>query len=109
MKNEVKITLKNLKDFIKYTSDGIKKNPADPENIHDRQLLMNVMKVISDVKDVEPSAKGIIQRIKDIVFKLKKHNVPLMQEKGEEDPIQTIDNIYSTFKETCTRVIEIKN
>lgn len=36
MKNEVKITLKNLKDFIKYTFDGIKKNPADAENIHDR-------------------------------------------------------------------------
>jgi len=42
------------------------------------------MKVISDVKDVEVTAKGIISRIKDIVLKLKKHNVPLMQEKEKK-------------------------
>lgn len=38
---------------------------------------MKVMKVISDVRDVEPRESGIILRLKDIVGKLKKHSVPL--------------------------------
>ena len=47
---------------------------------------MKVMKVISDVKDVDPKKDKIIQRLKDIITKLKKHNV-IMQEKGGEDPL----------------------
>jgi len=33
------------------------------------------MKVISDVKDVEPKNVMIINRMKEMVIKLKKHNV----------------------------------
>lgn len=73
-------------DFIEKTKEGIKKNPADQENLHDKKLLMNVMKVISDVKDVEPRRAGVITRMKDIVVKLKKHNVPI-SEKGSDDPL----------------------
>jgi len=36
---------------------------------------MKVMRVISDVKDVEPKSEGIIIRMKEMVNKLKKHNV----------------------------------
>ena len=49
------------------------KNPADEENYKDKALLMNVMKVISDVKDVEPKTEGIIKRIKEMVTVLKNH------------------------------------
>lgn len=47
---------------------------------------MSVMKVISDVKDVEPTKNGIIKRLKDMFAKLKKHGVNV-QEKGQEDPL----------------------
>lgn len=51
-----------MKEFIQVTNSGIKKNPADHKE--DKNLLMSVMRIISDVKDVEPSAEGIINRIK---------------------------------------------
>ena len=52
------------------------------------------MRVISDVKDVEPKCEGIVVRMKEMVNKLKKHGVQIM-EKGEEDPLQSIDNAYT--------------
>ena len=58
--NQFKTTLKNLQDFVEKTKDGIKKNPADEDHKNNKQLLMSVMKVISDVKDVEPRREGII-------------------------------------------------
>ena len=81
-----KTTLKNLQIFIKKTDEGIAKNPAEPENQGDNELLMKVMKVISDVKDVEPTKKDIVQRLKDMFAKLKKHAV-LVYEKGQDDPL----------------------
>jgi len=36
---------------------------------------MDVMKIISNIKDVEPKTDGIIKRMKEIVTKLKKHGV----------------------------------
>jgi len=65
--------LKNLRSFIQDTAEGIVKNPADAGNQNDKNLLMNVMKVISDVKDVEPKTDGIIRRIKEMVNVLKLH------------------------------------
>jgi len=62
-----------LRNFISDTANGIIKNPADPENQQDKNLLMSVMKVISDVKDVEPKTEGIIKRIKEMVNVLKLH------------------------------------
>jgi hypothetical protein len=47
---------------------------------------MNVMKVISDVKDVEPKTEGIIKRIKEMVNVLKLHGF-LLQDKGDEEPL----------------------
>ena len=73
LKNQVKISLKNLKDFISKTNDGIKNNPSDEENIGNKDMLMSVMKIISDVKDVDPTIKGVVTRIKDMVMILKKN------------------------------------
>jgi dynein heavy chain len=78
--------LNNLKNFIKETGAGITKNPADEENQKDKALLMNVMKVISDVKDVEPKTEGIIRRIKEMVSVLKVQGF-LTQDKGESEPL----------------------
>jgi hypothetical protein len=36
-------------------------------------MLMSVMKIISDVKDVDPTIKGVVTRIKDMVMILKKN------------------------------------
>jgi dynein heavy chain len=36
---------------------------------------MKVMRVISDVKDVEHKCEGIVVRMKEMVNKLKKHGV----------------------------------
>jgi dynein heavy chain, axonemal len=104
---EFKMTLNNFKEFIKKTKEGIQKNPADPENAGDQNLLMNVMKVISDMKDVDPKHEQIITRMKEMVAKLKKHNVIIIDKK-EEDPLQSIDNIKSSFTETAGQVFKVK-
>jgi dynein heavy chain len=41
--------------------------------MNDKNLLMQVMKIISDVKDVEPKTEGIIRRIREMVNVLKQH------------------------------------
>lgn len=68
---------------------------------------MNVMKVISDVKDVEPKCEGVIKRMKEMVNTLKKHSINML-DKGEEEPLQAIDNTYAAFKETTQKVFKIK-
>lgn len=89
------------------TNEGIQQNPNHEDNRDNRELLMKVMKVISDVKDVDPKKEKIIQRLKDIISKLKKHNV-IMQEKGGEDPLQSIDNANSNFNEMVGKVFQVK-
>lgn len=42
-----------------------------------------------------------------MVMYLKKHNV-VIQEKGEEDPLQAIDNSNSDFTETVAKVFKVK-
>lgn len=64
---EFKQTLANFHEFIDRTKEGIRRNPADPEHAGDQNLLMNVMKVISDMKDVDPKHDVIIVRMKDMV------------------------------------------
>ena len=39
----------------------------------DKELLMNVMKIISDVKDVDPTTKNVVSRIREMVIVLKKY------------------------------------
>ena len=68
--------------------DGIQIDPS--EKPEDKELLMRVMKIISDVKVVEPSTDKIVRRMKDMVQLLKKHNVPM-----EEEYLNKIDNIYT--------------
>ena len=41
-------------------------------------------------KDVEPKSEGVITRMKKMVEKLRKHNVPII-EKGGEDPNASIE------------------
>ena len=105
--HQVKTTIKNLKEFIKKTNDGIKVNPAEADHQNNKGLLMNVMKIISDVKEVEPKTEAIVKRIKEMVLKLKKHYIQ-MQEKGQEDTLQDIDNTFASFNETTQRVFKIK-
>jgi hypothetical protein len=68
---------------------------------------MNVMKVISDVKDVEPKTESIIKRIKEMVNVLKLHGY-LTPDKNQEEPLQAIDNTQALFNETTQRVFKIK-
>lgn len=42
-----------------------------------------------------------------MVVYLKKHNIQI-QEKGEEDPLQAIDNATSDFTETVGKVFQVK-
>jgi dynein heavy chain len=64
---------------------------------------MKVMKVISDVSDVTTKYEDIVSRMKEIVNKLKKHGVPLV-EKNQEDPLVAIDSAVSKFKEITDKV-----
>lgn len=69
---------------------------------------MNVMRIISIVKDVEPKQPSIVTRLKDMVAKLKKHNI-VVQEKGAEEPLQAIDNANTAFKEMVNDVFKVKS
>lgn len=104
---QVKTTLKNLKEFISKTNEGIKINPAEGDHSKDKELLMRVMKIISDVREVEPKTEAIVKRIKEMVLKLKKHYIQ-MTEKGEEDTLQSIDSTFAFFNETTQKVFKIK-
>ena len=103
---EYRATLKNYKEFMKVTNEGIRENPVNDEE--NKELLMKVMKIISDVKDVEPKADKIVRRMKDMIVKLKKHGVLNIQEKGEEEPLQSIDNAHALFNETTQKVFKVK-
>jgi dynein heavy chain len=91
--NEFKTTHKNLKEFTSRTNHGLKVNPKDvmaqqdgeelteKQKEKNRKLLMNVMKHISEVKDVKSKIDMVLERMKSMVIKLKKHSIPIM-EKG---------------------------
>ena len=100
---QVKQTLHNLRDFIKNTNMGIKKNPAQDEQ--NTELLMSVMKTISEVRIVEEGGKTekLVKRLHNMVVLLKKHGVTL-----EEDYQNTIDASYTQYYETSRRVFEVK-
>lgn len=50
---------------------------------------MKVMKHISEMKTVKTQISGVIERMRNMVLKLKKHGIQVA-EKGEEEPLQAI-------------------
>lgn len=96
---EFRTTLKNLKDFNMRTNIGLKTNPKDvfahAENANERQkeknrnLLMKVMKHISEMKSVKGQISTVIERMRNMILKLKKHGIQVT-EKGEDEPLQAI-------------------
>lgn len=46
----------------------------------------------------------MIERIKGIVIKLKKHAISISTDKNAEDPIQSIETAYTSFNETDKKV-----
>ena len=68
---------------------------------------MKVMKHISEMKSVKGSINGIIERMRNMVVKLKKHGISVA-EKGEEEPLQSIEAAEGAFNETQKKVNEIK-
>ena len=74
---QFKTTLKNIKEFIDNSNQGIRDNIADQNEIVsiERDPLMKIMKIISDVQDTDKTHEKVIQRMKDMVNKLKNHSV----------------------------------
>ena len=109
LSTEFKTTLKNLKDFNQRTNRGLKTNPKDvfsnTEEISERQkeknrkLLMDVMKHISEMKSVKLVISSVLDRMRNMVVKLKKHGIQVA-EKGEEEPTQAIEASEVGFNET---------
>ena len=60
---------------------------------------MKVMKHISEMKTVKTQISGVIERMRNMVSKLKKHGIQVA-EKGEEEPLQAIEASESGFNET---------
>lgn len=115
--HEFKTTLKNLKDFNMRTNIGLKTNPkdvfanADPHNERQKEknrgLLMKVMKHISEMKNVKGQISVVIERMRNMVLKLKKHGIQIT-EKSEDEPLQAIEASEAGFNETEKKVNEIK-
>ena len=101
--HQVKQTLSNLREFVRNTNQGIKRNPAEEED--NTELLMSVMKTIAEVRLVEEGGKTekIVRRLKDVVTLLKAHNVHL-----EEDYLNSIDAVYTEYYETSRKVFDVK-
>lgn len=59
--HQFKTTLKNLQEFIAVTNEGVANNPSAEENRDNRDLLMSVMQVISQVNDIG-QIEWLIQR-----------------------------------------------
>jgi dynein heavy chain len=59
------------------------------------------------MKNVKGSISSIIERMRNMVGKLKKHGISVA-EKGEEEPIQAIEASEAAFNETEKKVNEIK-
>ena len=55
---------------------------------------MKVMKHISEMKNVKGSISNVIERMRNMVNKLKKHGITIV-EKGEEEPINTTPAILT--------------
>ncbi len=99
---QVKLIVANIKSFNKTIEDGIKKNPINDQE--DNELLMSVMKTISQVKLVDnDNIVNVVNRIKAIVGVLKKNAIPM-----DDDYITVIDTIFSNFKDISSRVYNIK-
>lgn len=91
LKTEFKTTLKNLKEFNMKTNLGLKTNPKDVfeastnpterEKQKNRALLMKVMKHISEMKSTRGNISGVVDRMRNMVHKLKKHGIQVT-EKG---------------------------
>ena len=90
---EFKTTLGNLKEFNRRTNVGLKTNPKDvfdstEDNASERQkeknraLLMKVMKHISEMKSVKGTITNVVDRMRTMVAKLKKHGITIV-EKGQ--------------------------
>ena len=115
--HEYKTTLKNLKQFNLKTNAGLKTNPkdvfanADPTNERQKEknrgLLMKVMKHISEMKSVKGQISVVVERMRNMVTKLKKHGIQVA-EKGEDEPLQAIESSEGGFNETEKKVNEIK-
>lgn len=113
LEKEFRQTLKNLNDFISVTNEGIQIDPESHDDNGDTSNLMKVMKIISDVKEIENKAdpkdenkiEKVVKGMKNMVNQLKSHGL-LHSEKGQEDPIQLIENAYNNFKDTSKKVFE---
>jgi dynein heavy chain len=68
---------------------------------------MKVMKHISEMKNVKGQISVVIERMRNMVLKLKKHGIQIA-EKGEEEPLQAIEASEAGFNETEKKVNEIK-
>lgn len=68
---------------------------------------MKVMKHISEMKNVKGSISMVVDRMRNMVVKLKKHGIQVA-EKGENEPLQEIESAEGGFSETEKKVNEIK-
>lgn len=86
--SDYKNILKNLKEFNDRTNKGLRTNPKDvfesTETISERQkeknrnLLMKVMKHISEMKNVKVTIGDVLERMRNVVGKLKKHGITIV-------------------------------
>jgi len=68
---------------------------------------MKVMKHISEMKNVKGQISVVIERMRNMVSKLKKHGIQVA-DKGEDEPLQAIESAEGGFNETEKKVNEIK-
>ena len=93
--------IQNIDKFIAEVSNGIKVVPTSSETKRDKDLLMQVMTHLRDVKMIKDRTLGEIDPMKQTVLLLKKHQVSM----GSEDFLVKLENSKTALIECSERAL----
>ena len=114
LNNQIKLIIKNCKEFEDYLITGISENPH--ENPEDKQMLMRVMEVLSNHRLVNSQLEKNFAFVKKLIALLKTHIEPKFYTESEneenkdkaEDYLSIVEETQAGFTEIFQQVIQVK-
>ncbi len=94
------VEIQNIQKFINEVANGIKVIPESSETKKEKEILMQVMTHLRDVKMVKDRALDEVEPMKQTVMLLKKHGV-----KMEDDFLVKLEDCKATLNEVSERAL----
>lgn len=94
------VEIQNIQKFIDEVANGIKVIPESSETKKEKEILMQVMTHLRDVKMVKDRALDEVEPMKQTVMLLKKHGV-----KMEDDFLVKLEDCKATLNEVSERAL----